>query len=138
MIAPLGGKTWNIGNSSSAQQQNAAWEWTKGAQVPSVMTHVTSLMCYLPSKPAVISQYLKGGPEYTVFAKETQTARSRTTQYGANYPKVSQALRTAIQSAITGTSSASSALTQAQSTIPPYRRSREADHRHGTRLNAGM
>ena len=60
---------------------------------------------------------VQGGPEYTVFAKETATARSRTTQYGANYPKVSQALWTAIQAAITGTSSVSSALTQAQSTI---------------------
>jgi Glycosyl hydrolases family 31 len=43
--------------------------------------------------------------------------RSRTTEYGANYPKVSQAIRTAIQSAITGTSSVNSALSQAQSTI---------------------
>ncbi len=117
VVAPLGGETWNIGNSGSAQQQSAAWDWIKGAQAPSVMTHITSLMYYLPTKPSVISQYLKGGPEYTVFAKETQTARSRTTQYGANYPKVSQALWTAIQAAITGTSSVSSALTQAQSSI---------------------
>jgi multiple sugar transport system substrate-binding protein len=57
------------------------------------------------------------GPEYTVFAKETQTARSRTTEYGANYPKVSQAIWTAIQSAITGTSSMSNALQTAQGTI---------------------
>jgi hypothetical protein len=62
-------------------------------------------------------QVLKGGPEYTVFAKETQTARSRTTEYGANYPKVSQAIWTAIQAAITGTSSVSSALQTAQGTI---------------------
>jgi multiple sugar transport system substrate-binding protein len=52
-----------------------------------------------------------------VFAKETETSRSRTAEYGANYPKVSQAMWTAIQSAITGTSSVSSALSQAQSTI---------------------
>ena len=31
------------------------------------MTHVTSLMHYLPTKPTVIAQYLKGGPEYTGF-----------------------------------------------------------------------
>jgi multiple sugar transport system substrate-binding protein len=52
-----------------------------------------------------------------VFAKETETSRSRTTEYGANYPKVSQAIWTAIQAAITGTASPSSALSQAQSTI---------------------
>jgi len=81
------------------------------------MEHVTSLMYYLPTKPAVTEQVLKGGPEYTVFAKETQTARSRTKGYGANYPKVSQAIWTAIQAAITGTSSVSSALQTAQGTI---------------------
>jgi multiple sugar transport system substrate-binding protein len=117
VAAPLGGETWNIGNSGSSQQQNLAWEWIKGMQAPSVMTHVTQLMYYLPTEPSVTAQYLKGGPQYTVFAKETETARSRTTQYGANYPKVSQAIWTAIQAAITGTASPSSALSTAQSTI---------------------
>jgi multiple sugar transport system substrate-binding protein len=74
-------------------------------------------MYYLPTKPAVIQQYLTGGPEYTVFANETETARSRTTEYGANYPKVSQAIWTAIQAAITGTATVSSALQTAQGTI---------------------
>jgi multiple sugar transport system substrate-binding protein len=117
VVAPLGGETWSLGKSGSSQQQNLAWEWIKGMQTPSVMTHVTSLMYYLPTKPAVTAQYLKGGPEYTVFAEETRTARSRTTQYGANYPKVSQAIWTAIQAAVTGTASPGAALGQAQSTI---------------------
>jgi multiple sugar transport system substrate-binding protein len=117
VIAPLGGETWNLGNSGSSQQQKMAWQWIKGMQQPSVMTHVTSLMYYLPTKPAVTQQELGQGPQYTVFAKETQTARPRTTEYGANYPKVSQAIWTAIQSAITGTASVSSALQQAQSTV---------------------
>jgi len=65
----------------------------------------------------VTAQYLKGGPEYTVFAHETATSRSRTTQYGANYPKVSQAIWTAIQSAITGTASSAAALNTAQGTV---------------------
>jgi len=67
------------------------------------MTHFTSLMYYLPTKPSITAQYLKGGPEYTVFAKETEAARARTQEYGVNYPKVSQAIWTAIQAAITGT-----------------------------------
>ena len=117
VVTPLGGETWNIGNSGSSEQQNMAWQWIKGAQVPSVMKHITGLMYYLPTKPAVTAQYLKGGPEYTVFAHETATSRSRTTQYGANYPKVSQAIWTAIQSAITGTASAQSALNTAQGTV---------------------
>jgi multiple sugar transport system substrate-binding protein len=77
----------------------------------------TSLMYYLPTMPAVTAQELGQGPQYTVFAKETQTARPRTTEYGANCPKVSQAIWTAIQAAITGTASPGSALQQAQSTV---------------------
>ena len=117
VIAPLGGETVDLGNSGSDEQKKLAWEWVQGMQQPDVMTHVTSLMYYLPTKPAVTAQVLTGGPEYTVFAKETETARPRTTEYGANYPKVSQAIWTAIQAAITGTSSVSSALQTAQGTI---------------------
>jgi multiple sugar transport system substrate-binding protein len=117
VIAPLGGETLDIGAGGSSAQQQAAWEWIEGMQQPSTMIHITSLMYYLPSKPAVIQTYLQGGPEYTVFAQETETARSRTIEYGANYPKVSQAIWTAIQAAITGTASVNSALQTAQGTI---------------------
>jgi multiple sugar transport system substrate-binding protein len=117
VVAPLGGETVDLGNSGSDEQKKLAWEWLQGMQQPPTMEHMTSLMYYLPTKPAVTDQVLKGGPEYTVFAKETQTARPRTTEYGANYPKVSQAIWTAIQAAITGTSSVGSALQTAQGTI---------------------
>src|SRR5579875_1089378 len=50
LIVPLGGETWNLGKSGNAQQQKLAWEWVKGMQKPSVMTHVTSLNYYLPTK----------------------------------------------------------------------------------------
>ena len=106
----------DIGAGGSAAQTQAAWEWIEGLQNPATM-HVTSMMYYLPSKPAVVQQYLQGGPEYTVFAQETENARPRTTEYGANYPKVSQAIWTAIQAAITGTASVNSALQTAQGSI---------------------
>ncbi|MBO0803740.1 MAG: extracellular solute-binding protein [Nocardiopsaceae bacterium] len=117
VITPLGGETADIGASGSTAQQQASWQWIKYMQQPSVMKKLTSTAFYLPDKPAVIKQYLKGGPEYTVFAKEIESAEPRTTQYGANYPKVSQAIWTAIQSAITGTSSVPAALRTAQGTI---------------------
>jgi multiple sugar transport system substrate-binding protein len=117
VVAPLGGETIDMGVGGSTEQQKLTWEWVQGMQQPDVMKHVTSLMYYLPTKPAVTDEVLKLGPQYTVFAKETQTARPRTTEYGANYPKVSQAIWTAIQAAITGTSSVSNALQTAQGTI---------------------
>jgi multiple sugar transport system substrate-binding protein len=117
VTTPLGGETTDIGAGGSSAQQQAAWQWIEGLQQPSTMIHVTSMMYYLPTKPAVIQQYLQGGPQYTEFAKEIETARPRTTEYGANYPKVSQAIWTAIQAAITGTASVNSALQTAQGTI---------------------
>ncbi|HEY1699139.1 MAG TPA: extracellular solute-binding protein [Trebonia sp.] len=117
LTAPLGGETMDIGAGGSSAQQQAAWEWIQGMQQTATMEKVDGLNYYLPSKTAVLQQYLSAGPEYEVFAKETETARPRTTEYGANYPKVSQAIWTAIQSAITGTSSVSSALQTAQGTI---------------------
>ena len=100
VITPLGGETMDIGAGGSSAQEQAAWEWIEGLQ-----------------QPAVIQQYLKGGTEYTVFAQEIETARPRTTEFGTNYPKVSQAIWTAIQAAITGTASVNSALQAAQGTI---------------------
>jgi multiple sugar transport system substrate-binding protein len=117
LITPLGGETMDVGAGGSSAQQQAAWQWIEGMQQPSTMIHVTSMMYYLPTKPAIIQQYLKGGPQYTVFAQETQTARPRTIEYGANYPKVSQAIWTAIQAAITGTAPVNSALQTAQGSV---------------------
>jgi len=57
-----------LGTGGSTEQQKLAWEWVQGMQAASTMEHVTSLMYYLPSKPAVTEQVLKGGREYTVFA----------------------------------------------------------------------
>jgi multiple sugar transport system substrate-binding protein len=116
VVTPLGGETIDVGAGGSSAQQQAAWEWIEGLQQPATMEQVASMMYYLPTKTAVIQQYLQGGPQYTEFAKEIETARPRTTEYGANYPKVSEAIWTAIQAAITGTS-VGSALQTAQGTI---------------------
>jgi multiple sugar transport system substrate-binding protein len=117
VVAPLGGETMDLSTSGTSQQQSLAWEWVQGMQQASTMTHITSMTYYLPTKSAVTAQVLKGGPQYNVFATETETVRPRTVEYGANYPKVSQAIWTAIQAAITGTATPSAALQQAQSTI---------------------
>jgi len=114
---PLGGETWTLGDSGNSKQKDMAWQFVKGMQESSTMLHITSLMYYLPTKPAVTQQLLKEGPKYTVFANETMNARARTQDLGDKYAKVSQAIWTAIQSALTGAQSPQSALKQAQSQI---------------------
>ena len=117
VVVPLGGETWTLGDSGSTQQQNLAWQWLKGMQDPATMLHVTKLMYYLPTKPAITQKLLAEGPKYKVFANETLHARARTTQLGAKYPKVSQAVWTAIQAALTGAATPQQAMKQAQSSI---------------------
>jgi len=63
VITPLGGETTDIGAGGSTAQQQAAWEWIEGLQQPATMAQIASMMYYLPTKPAVVQQYLKGGPE---------------------------------------------------------------------------
>lgn len=116
---PLGGEVWTLGNSGSDQQKTMAWEFVKGMQEPATMLHITGAMYYLPTKPSVTQQLLQKGPKYKVFADETEHAMARTQvdNLGAKYPKVSQAVWTAIQQAITGAKSPQDALSQAQSEI---------------------
>lgn len=116
---PLGGEVWALGNSGTEEQKRLAWEFVKGMQEPQVMEHITSEMYYLPTKPTVTEKVLKKGPEYTVFAKQTQDAFARTAHedLGADYPKVSQAVWTAIQASLSGASEPKEALDQAQTEI---------------------
>ncbi|MGH8881217.1 MAG: ABC transporter substrate-binding protein [Stackebrandtia sp.] len=117
VIAPLGGETWTLGNSGEDNEKEMAWEFVKGTQENSVMVEMTKEMYIIPTKPAATAEFLKGGEEFEVFAEQSLTARPRTTEYGANYPKVSQAIWTAIQAAVTGTKTPQEALTEAQQTV---------------------
>jgi multiple sugar transport system substrate-binding protein len=69
---------------------------------------------YVPSKTAVATTFATRHPEMATFVDEVATARSRTAQLGEGYPKVSTALATALQSALTGQQSPRQALSEAQ------------------------
>ena len=117
VVAPLGGETWTLGNSGDDAQKEMAWEFVKGTQESSVMQQMTKEMYIIPTKPAVTAEFLKSGEEYEVFAEQSLTARPRTIEYGASYPKISQAVWTAIQAALTGTKTPEEALKEAQQTV---------------------
>lgn len=114
---PLGGETFTLGASGTDEQQKMAWEFVKGMQDPDTMLHITKLMYYLPTKPSVTEKLLKEGPKYQVFADETLHARARTEVLGVKYPKVSEAVWTAIQSSLTGAQTPQQALDTAQKKI---------------------
>jgi multiple sugar transport system substrate-binding protein len=112
-VVALGGEVGAIPATGPASQQ-------AGAKVLScVLTEKNMLDWdaghdYVPARQATAATFAQTHPEMRPFVTEVQTARSRTADLGTRYPKVSTALATALQSALTGQQSASAALSQAQ------------------------
>jgi multiple sugar transport system substrate-binding protein len=95
-----------------------AFQWIRGTQTPSQELSLSKLFGYLPPKEAVAKTYVQQeGAEWSVYANQTLYAHPRTLGLGTKYPKVSLAVWTAIQAALSGSQSVQSALNTAQSTI---------------------
>lgn len=109
----LGGEVGAIPATGSATQQAA------GKVLSCILSEPTMLEwskahAYVPSKVDVAKKFGEQNPPMQAFIDEVGTARSRTAELGEKYPKVSQALAAAIQSALTGQQPAEQALAQAQ------------------------
>jgi multiple sugar transport system substrate-binding protein len=87
-------------------------------QTPSEELALAKLFGYLPGKIAVAKTYLsQAGAEWKVYIDQTLYAHPRTLGLGVKYPKISEAVWTAIQAALSGSQSVQSALNTAQSAI---------------------
>jgi multiple sugar transport system substrate-binding protein len=118
VIVPLGGEDWMIGNSGGSAAQQMAFQWIQGMQTPMQELALAKLFGYLPPKEAVAKTYVQQeGAEWSVYANQTLYAHPRTLGLGTKYPKVSEDVWTAIQSALSGSASVQSALSTAQSGI---------------------
>jgi len=118
VVVPLGGEDWMISKSGDSATQQMAFEYIKGMQTPAMELKLAKLFGYLPGKPAVAKIYLKqAGPEWKVYVNQTLFAHPRTLGLGVKYPKISQAVWTAIQASLSGSKSVGDALNTAQSQI---------------------
>ncbi len=118
VVVPLGGEDWMVSNTGGTSAQQAAFEYIQGMQTPAMELSLAKLFGYLPAKPAVANVYLKqAGPEWGVYVHQTLFAHPRTLGLGVKYPKISQAVWTAIQSALSGSKSVQDALNTAQGQI---------------------
>ncbi len=87
-------------------------------QSPSEELSLAKLFGYLPPKEAVAKTFVQQeGAAWSVYANQTIYAHPRTLGLGVKYPKVSEAVWTAMQAALSGASSVQSALKTAQSQI---------------------
>jgi len=118
VIVPLGGEDWMVSKSGGSASEQAAFEYIQGMQTPAMELKLAKLFGYLPPKPAVATAYLKvAGPEWAVYIHQTLFAHPRTLGLGVKYPKISQAVWTAIQAALSGSKSVQDALNTAQGQI---------------------
>jgi multiple sugar transport system substrate-binding protein len=117
-IVPLGGEDWMIGKSGGSAAEQMSFDYIQGLQTPTEELKLAKLFGYLPGKIAVAKTYVKqAGPEWKVYVDQTLYAHPRTLDLGVKYPKISQAVWTAIQSALSGSSTPQAALSTAQSQI---------------------
>jgi multiple sugar transport system substrate-binding protein len=112
-VVALGGEVGAIPATGQATQQAAA-------KVLSCVLAERNMLSwdaghdYVPARQSTAVKFAQAHPEMRPFVTEVQTARSRTADLGVRYPKVSNALATALQAALTGQQTAPAALSQAQ------------------------
>ena len=117
-IVPLGGEDWMVGRSGGTAAEQMAFKYIQGLQTPFEELKLAKLFGYLPGKIAVARRYLRqAGPEWRVYVDQTLFAHPRTLSLGVKYPKISQAVWTAIQAAISGSAPPPAALNTAATQV---------------------
>ena len=107
-----------VSKSGGSAAQQMAFQYINGMQTPAMELKLAKLFGYLPGKIAVAKTYVKqAGPEWNVYVNQTLYAHPRTLGLGVKYPKISQAVWTAIQAALSGSKSVPDALNTAQGQI---------------------
>jgi len=118
VVVPLGGEDWMISKSGDTATQQMAFQYIKGMQTPAMELKLAKLFGYLPARISVAKTYVKqAGPQWKVYVNQTLFAHPRTLGLGVKYPKISQAVWTAMQAALSGSKSVEDALKTAQGQI---------------------
>ncbi|MFI9383281.1 extracellular solute-binding protein [Kutzneria sp. NPDC052558] len=107
----LGGEVWAAGNGPKSAKATEVIKCLTAADNSLSWSKLTN---YVPSNQQAAQQLAAGNPQFKSFVDEIGTAAGRTATLGVNYPKYSQALWTAVQSALTGRATPQAALDAAQ------------------------
>ncbi|GAA3437067.1 sugar ABC transporter substrate-binding protein [Kutzneria kofuensis] len=107
----LGGEVWAAGNGPRSAK---ATEVVKCLTAKDNSLSWSKLTNYVPSNEQAAHQLAETDPRFRSFVDEIADAKGRTATLGVNYPKYSQALWTAVQSALAGRATPAAALEAAQ------------------------
>jgi multiple sugar transport system substrate-binding protein len=114
-VAPLGGETWTVPNTG-----NKAHEQLAAKVVQCINSDKNQLLLgkkrqVVPTKLQLLPKFVQANPAMKAFSTVVRTARARTGELGANWPKAATKIYTGEQCALTGQGTAEKCLAQAQS-----------------------
>ncbi|MFC0623449.1 sugar ABC transporter substrate-binding protein [Kribbella deserti] len=111
--APLGGEAWTVPlNKDQAKQQKAA-DFVKCLSSDENQLAWAKSRFTVPTKTALLDQYVKEVPAMKAFTEQVVNARARTGKLGDKWPDAAKVIYQAIALALTGKASAQDAFKQA-------------------------
>jgi multiple sugar transport system substrate-binding protein len=116
VITPFGGAVLTVGAGVVKDKTRAAavYDCLASLQDSATMAQYADSAGYIPSYKPAAQDFLATRPQFQAYADQFPTAQSRTSVVGADYPKVSSAISTAISEIVSGQKSAQDALAAAQ------------------------
>ena len=114
VVAPLGGETWTVPQTGNKDKQAKAAKVVQCLNSDDSQVSLAKQNQTIPTKTALLAQFSSSNPNMKGFVDQIPTARSRTGELGADWPKAATKIYTAVQAALTGQAPPDKALQQAQ------------------------
>jgi multiple sugar transport system substrate-binding protein len=113
-VAPLGGETWTVPQTGNKERQQKAAKIVECLNTDQNQMALGKERQTVPTKTALMDKFAAEVPTMKAFTEQVKTARARTGQLGADWPKAATNIYTAVQAALTGQATPDQALKQAQ------------------------
>ena len=113
-VAPLGGETWTVPNTGNTAHERLAAKVVKCLNSDKNQLLLGKKRQVVPTKLALLPKFVRANPGMKAFSTVVKTARARTGELGASWPKAATKIYTAEQCALTGQGTPEKCLAQAQ------------------------
>ena len=114
VVSPLGGETWTVPDTGDMAKMSAAAEVIKCMNEDDTQLDLASKRQTVPTKIALLEEFVELNPRMAGFTEVVQTARARTGLIGTEWPAAGARIYEAIGSSIAGGVDPETALEQAQ------------------------
>jgi multiple sugar transport system substrate-binding protein len=114
-VAPLGGETWTVPNTGDKARQAIAAKIVQCINSDENELKLCTELQYVPTKTGLLDKFVADQPAMKAFTEMVKTARARTGELGADWPKAATKIYTGVQSALAGGQPPLEALQKAQS-----------------------